>query len=39
MSHEQFEGVIDALNQCAIDCIHSLSLYLLEIELHQMLSG
>jgi hypothetical protein len=22
MSHEQFEGVIDALNQCALDCIH-----------------
>lgn len=22
MSHERFEGVIEALNQCATDCIH-----------------
>lgn len=22
MSHEQFRGVIDSLNQCATDCIH-----------------
>lgn len=22
MSHERFESVIEALNQCAIDCIH-----------------
>ena len=36
MSHERFESVIEALNQCALDCIHCETSCLEEMNVEEM---